>query len=101
MAGITWWNLGHGTAVKDENEAQGGLLDANLNPKRAYRELDRLINQEWKTTVILTTDEAGKASFRGFHGKYSAKVTTGGITRIFPFELKSGTLANRATLQLK
>ena len=45
MAGITWWNLGHGTAVKDENEAQGGLLDANLNPKRAYRELDRLINQ--------------------------------------------------------
>ena len=76
-------------------------MDANLNPKRAYHELDRLINQEWKTTVILTTDACGKAAFRGFHGKYSAKVTAGGITRVFPFELKSGTLVNCATLQLK
>jgi GH35 family endo-1,4-beta-xylanase len=26
MAGITWWNLGDGTAVKGENKALGGLL---------------------------------------------------------------------------
>ncbi len=37
MAGITWWNLGDGTAVKGENEAQGGLLDGDLKPKPAYR----------------------------------------------------------------
>jgi len=36
MAGITWWNLGDGTAVKGENEAQGGLLDNDLKPKAAY-----------------------------------------------------------------
>lgn len=46
MAGITWWNLGDGTAVKGENEAQGGLLDNELKPKAAYRALDQLINEQ-------------------------------------------------------
>ncbi|MCX7010615.1 MAG: endo-1,4-beta-xylanase, partial [Kiritimatiellaeota bacterium] len=36
MAGITWWNLGDGTAVKGENEAMGGLLDADFKPKPAF-----------------------------------------------------------------
>lgn len=101
MAGITWWNLGDGTAVKGENEAKGGLVDADFNPKTAYRELDRLINQEWKTTLTLNTDAGGKASFRGFHGKYSVKVTSGGVTQVFPLELKSSAAAKRVTLNLK
>ena len=47
MAGITWWNLGDGTAVPGENKAFGGLLDDKLEPKESYRTLDRLINHEW------------------------------------------------------
>lgn len=76
MAGITWWNLGDGTAVKGENEAMGGLTDADMKPKAAYRELDRLINQEWKTQASCKTDAAGRAQFRGFFGNYKVKVTT-------------------------
>ncbi len=81
MAGITWWNLGDGTAVKGENEAQGGLLDNELKPKAAYRALDQLVNQEWKTQASVQTDANGQASFRGFFGKYQVKAASGGTTR--------------------
>ena len=40
MAGITWWNLGDGTAVKGENKALGGLIDEKFDPKASYRVLD-------------------------------------------------------------
>lgn len=78
MAGITWWNLGDGTAVQGENEARGGLLDENLDPKPAYRELERLIRTEWRTHVRTKTDENGRAEFRGFAGKYSIQVVADG-----------------------
>ena len=81
MAGITWWNLGDGTAVQGENEAQGGLMDDALEPKAAYRVLDQLINHDWKTSLSTQTDAAGKARFRGFYGKYTVKVTAGNVTK--------------------
>ncbi|MCU0872501.1 MAG: endo-1,4-beta-xylanase [Pirellulaceae bacterium] len=80
MAGITWWNLGDGTAVKGENEAQGGLLDNELKPKAAYRVLDQLINQQWKTQTSVRTDANGQARFRGFFGKYQVKAASGDTT---------------------
>ena len=70
MAGVTWWNLGDGTAYENENKALGGLLDNEMNLKPAYRALDKLINHEWKTRTTLKTDASGKASFRGFCGTY-------------------------------
>lgn len=83
MAGITWWNLGDGTAVPGENKAFGGLLDDKLDPKESYRALDRLINHEWKTNLSAKSDAQGKASFRGFYGKYTVKVTVDGRTQEF------------------
>lgn len=85
MAGITWWNLGDGTAVKGENEAQGGLLDKDLKPKAAYRALDQLINEQWQTRAEAQTDAEGKVRFRGFFGKYQVKATKGGATRQLQF----------------
>ena len=82
MAGVTWWNLGDGTAYKDEtrneNKSLGGLLDEEMNPKPAYQVLDKLINHEWKTSLTLKTDAGGKASFRGFHGTYRYVAGVGG-----------------------
>ncbi len=96
MAGITWWNLGDGTAVKGENEAKGGLMDNELKPKPAYAALDKLINEEWKTTAQVRTDAAGHAGFRGFFGKYQVKVTVGGNTRAFDLNVShSGAKAHR------
>jgi endo-1,4-beta-xylanase len=81
MRGITWWNLGDGTAYKGENEAKGGLIDDALRPKVAYRALDKLINHEWKTNTTVQTDAQGRAAFKGFYGKYQVKLIQGDKTR--------------------
>jgi endo-1,4-beta-xylanase len=70
MAGLTWWNLADGTAYGNENNALGGLLDKEMNPKPAYNVLDKLINQEWQTNITIESDSKGEANFRGFYGKY-------------------------------
>ncbi len=88
MAGITWWNLGDGTAVKGENEAMGGLLDADFNPKPAYAALDQLINRDWTTQATLTTDAQGRAQLRGFHGTYRVTLEQGGKTKQQTLPLK-------------
>lgn len=101
MAGITWWNLGDGTAVKGENEAQGGLVDGQFAPKSAYRALDRLINDEWKTRAAVTTNATGQANFRGFFGKYKVTISVGGKTRQVDFEHhRSATAAKPIVIKL-
>lgn len=87
MAGITWWNLGDGTAVKGENAARGGLLDDQLEPKDSYRVLDQLINHDWKTHLDSRTDQRGRVCFRGFHGRYTVRVTAGAAVREFSVDL--------------
>ena len=100
MAGITWWNLGDGTAVKGENKAQGGLLDEDLEPKESYRVLDRLINQEWKTRLTGKTGPRGEFRFRGFYGKYTVKVTAHGRSQEFQIDLaKGGRTTHKLTLK--
>lgn len=100
MAGITWWNLGDGTAVKGENVAQGGLIDDKFDPKASYRALDQLINHEWKTQLTAKTDAEGVLRFRGFCGKYTVKVTAGGVTKEFEIDLsKDGQSRHKLTLK--
>lgn len=101
MAGITWWNLGDGTAFEEENKMMGGLLDENMNPKPAYLALDNLINKEWKTNLTSKTDKNGSISFRGFHGTYTLVVSAKGIKKEYTFELKSGNKLNQMTVHLK
>lgn len=98
MAGITWWNLGDGTAVPGENKAFGGLLDEKFAPKESYRVLDRLINHEWKTSLSAKTDSQGKACFRGFCGKYAVKVTAGGRGQEFEVNVAKDGLATHKLL---
>lgn len=100
MKGITWWNLGDGTAFEEENKAMGGLLDEEMKPKPAYEALDRLINREWKTIVKLKSDSTGKIRFRGFHGKYVIRVSGKDGNKEFPFSLKSGETLSQAVLKL-
>ncbi len=83
MAGITWWNLGDGTAHGGENVAGGGLTDINLNPKLSYKALDQLINHDWKTNLAVKSDAQGNVKFRGFKGTYEIEVAAGGKTKKF------------------
>ncbi len=90
MAGITWWNLGDGTAFGNENNALGGLVDKDMNPKPAYEALDRLINHEWKTSTEGTTGAGGDFAFRGFKGGYQVAVEAAGKTREFTIVVADG-----------
>ncbi len=53
-----------------------GLISENGAPKPAYRELERLINSEWKTNSAATTDTDGRVALSGFFGKYEVTATT-------------------------
>ena len=88
MRGITWWNLGDGTAVPRENEALGGLVDDRFHPKAAYRVLERLIRDEWTTVATLTTDTDGRAPLYDFHGRYRARASVGGVRLDAEFDLR-------------
>jgi GH35 family endo-1,4-beta-xylanase len=74
MEAITWWNVPDGAAFGSEGNLRGGLLDEKLNRKPAYEELDKLINQEWKTNTTLKTGSDGTGRFRGFYGDYRVTV---------------------------
>jgi len=100
MKGITWWNLGDGTAFGAENNFHGGLLDSAMNPKPSYKVLDQLINHEWKTNMTVKTDANGKATFRGFHGKYTILVKNRNKTQQFNLQLQSGKSISKATFKL-
>jgi len=89
MAGITWWNLGDGTAYGNEGVAGGGLADTDFNAKPAYKALDQLINHDWKTELEAKSNTDGKVSFRGFHGDYEIEVTQGGRSNSFKVTLAS------------
>jgi endo-1,4-beta-xylanase len=100
MAGITWWNLGDGTAVYGENEAKGGLLDEALRPKAAYRVLEELIRHEWMTSLKAETNAKGLAIFRGFYGKYRVKLVRGDQSRTLEIDhARSGAKSYRLTFQ--
>jgi GH35 family endo-1,4-beta-xylanase len=88
MAGITWWNLGDGTAIDHEDQWKGGLLDKNLDPKPSYLALDQLINHEWKTRIAGATDSNGRFSFRGFNGTYRVAVVSGSEHEEFTLHIK-------------
>jgi len=51
--------------------APSGLLAADNRPKPAYRALERLIRDEWRTECDVTTDENGCADVCGFKGAYT------------------------------
>ena len=51
--------------------APSGLLRADNSSKPSYRELQRLIHEEWTSQRELHTDENGVAELAGFRGTYS------------------------------
>ncbi len=89
MAGITWWNLGDGTAYGNEGVAGGGLADEDFNPKPSYKALDQLINHDWKTNLEAKSNSGGHVEFRGYHGTYDVEVAHGGKSQTFPLSISS------------
>ncbi len=97
VMGITWWNVVDGGAASGE-PSLSGIYDKEMNYKPVYHVLDKLINEEWRTRLRLTTDKSGTVTFRGFKGRYSVKWTDKDKKqRVAEFEIKDG--ANSYVLQ--
>ncbi len=79
---IIYWNLVDGYAAfapmgdfnVGENYYRGGLLRFDLTPKPSYYVVRDLFKKVWHTKTTVTTDENGKAYFKGFYGDYVAKI---------------------------
>jgi endo-1,4-beta-xylanase len=85
VVSINWWGF------SDRNIwlPGGGLVDEDYRPKPAYKMLDKLINQTWRTETFAQTDDRGILSFRGFWGKYEIILTVpDGKTFLFPVHVR-------------
>jgi endo-1,4-beta-xylanase len=74
---IIWWNLVDGTAVKNEDKWNGGLVNNDFSPKPSFTVLNDLINREWKTTIKTVVSGNSNYSFRGFYGEYLIRIKQG------------------------
>ncbi len=69
---IVWWNLADNTAYAGENAYRAGLIRNDCTPKASYKELEKLIKTEWRTSLEETVSE--QLRFSGFYGKYSIEI---------------------------
>jgi len=67
--GLVWWD----TVEPSPFVYNGGLIQQDGNPKKAYYALQNLINS-WTTTGTGTTDSSGSLTFRGFAGDYEVEI---------------------------
>lgn len=77
---VVYWNLPDGYAYSSatdsncsENKCRAGLLHHDLTPKKSAERLWELFHKRWHTELVLTTDENGYVTFRGFYGEYTAQ----------------------------
>lgn len=66
-----------GDMTLGENYYYGGLLRFDLTPKPSYYVIKNLIHNKWHTETNVTTDNEGKAEFKGFYGEYDVEITVG------------------------
>ncbi len=106
MEAVIYWNLVDGYAAwapqgdmaVGENQYFGGLLRFDMSEKPAYKELKRLVNEEWHTELTVPAVD-GKAAFRGFYGDYELNVHVG--DKVIPVKTKlSKSAANNIVIEL-
>ena len=94
---ITWWDF---TDQNAWQQAPAGLVRADMTPKPAYNELERLIKGKWWTQAETTTDAGGTARFRGFLGEYEVSAQIDGKKLTGTFRLDK-TATEITDVQLK
>ena len=81
MNALIYWNFidGYchraepGDMTAGENTYYGGLLRFDMSEKPVYKQLKKLIREEWNTSLVCSPIN-GKVSFRGFYGDYEAEI---------------------------
>ncbi len=87
VSSITMWNLTDRNAWRGH---AGGILDMELQPKKAFYTLKKLIKDTWTTRVNTTFDFDKGLAFSGFYGTYEGVVNVDGTSYSFSFEHKKG-----------
>ena len=64
---VTGWDFADGAWL----HAPSGVIREDNSIKPAYRELKRLIHEEWTSSGVLHTDADGMAQLRGYRGTYA------------------------------
>jgi len=83
VSSITMWNLTDRNAWRGH---AGGILDIELQPKKAYFTLKKLIKETWTTRVNTTFNIENELIFSGFYGTYEGEVIVNGTSYPFSFE---------------
>ena len=71
------WNL------SDKNAWRGhaaGILDEDMQPKKAFFTLKKLIKNTWSTKLKTEFNPSEELTFSGFYGKYKGTVSIGDKT---------------------
>lgn len=77
VSSITMWNL------TDKNAWRGhaaGILDEDMQPKKAFFTLKKLIKNTWSTKLKTEFNPSEELAFSGFYGKYKGTVSIGDKT---------------------
>ena len=94
---ITWWDF---TDQNAWQQAPAGLVRADMTPKPAYNELERLIKGKWWTQTETTTNEEGTARFHGFLGEYEVSSQVDGKKLTGTFRLDK-TATDKLDIRMK
>ena len=92
---ITYW----GITDHEPWVVTGGLMDKSLRPKPVLATLQRLI-RSWTTTGETTTDGNGRATIKGFGGRYEVVVEKDGAQNVSNPVIAEQTVAAETTVVL-
>lgn len=87
VSSITMWNL------TDRNAWRGhaaGILDNDMQPKKAFFTLRKLIKDTWSTKLTTEFNTNEGLAFFGFYGKYKGTVSIGDKVYSISFNHKKG-----------
>ena len=106
MEGIIYWNVVDGYAAfapqgdmtAGENYYYGGLVRYDFTPKPAYRMIQNLFGNVWRTNAEAVTRDNGRVDVKGFYGEYDVEIAANGRAITVPMHLcKTG----KRTLRVK
>ncbi len=83
ISSVTMWNLTDRNAWRGH---AGGVLDQELNPKKAFYTLKNLIKETWTTKIEKEIDLNKEFHFIGFYGMYEGTIKVGNKLYKFSFD---------------
>ena len=83
VSSVTMWNLTDRNAWRGH---AGGILDQELQPKKAFYTLKTLIKETWTTKIERDINLNEEFHFTGFYGQYQGTVKVGDQLYKFSFD---------------